>query len=109
MTSKKEISDYRGSEITETIIDPVRTQNRYWEIANLAKVELLALFSTANAFARQEKAGSPEIVKNLTLQRKGLKVRLLTPECKTTCTNKSYNFWYNEVFETFFRRSVLIN
>jgi hypothetical protein len=55
MTSKKEISDYRGSVITETIIDLVRTQNRYWEMANLAKVELLALFSTANAFARQEK------------------------------------------------------
>ncbi len=43
-----------------------------------AKDEILATFSTANAFRRQERVGSLELLKEAT--RRGVNVRILTPE-----------------------------
>jgi two-component system sensor histidine kinase VicK len=77
---KKKPNTDSDLEITEILIDPVKTQNRYWEMANSAVDEMLVLFSSANAFARQERVGSIEIMKNLALEKTGLKVRILLPE-----------------------------
>ena len=71
---KKEPNTDSDLEITEILIDPVKTQNRYWEMANSAVDEMLVLFSSANAFARQARVGSAEIMKNLALKKQGLRL-----------------------------------
>lgn len=67
-------------EITETIIEPVKTMNRALDMAKSAKGEILVLFSSANAFARQDRAGSVELLKDLTSITKGLKIKILAPK-----------------------------
>jgi hypothetical protein len=74
------MSNDKDSEITETIVDPVKTLNRMWDRFATASDEILILLSSANAFTRQENAGSVEILKNLCLRRHNLKIRLLTPK-----------------------------
>lgn len=49
-------------------------------MARSAKNELLILFSSANAFARQDRAGSVELLKQFTSKRKNLKIRILAPK-----------------------------
>jgi two-component system, OmpR family, sensor histidine kinase VicK len=76
----KEIQEEKLPEITETMIDPLKTQNRVWEMAKSAKEEILIMLSSANAFARQENAGSIEILKELSLKRRDLRIRFLIPK-----------------------------
>jgi two-component system, OmpR family, sensor histidine kinase VicK len=69
-----------GKEITETIIDPVKTMNRAWEMVKSAKDEILVLFSSANAFDRQDRAGAGELLKELSAKTIGLKIKILAPK-----------------------------
>lgn len=61
-----------------------------------ARKEILVIFSTSNAFARQEKVGSIDLLKNMSSKRKGLKIRILTPKCehvevRSELRNQHYN------------------
>jgi two-component system, OmpR family, sensor histidine kinase VicK len=67
-------------EITETIMDPVKTLNRCWDMAKSAREEILIMLSTSNAFIRQENLGSVELLMELSLKKKDLKIRFLVPK-----------------------------
>ena len=67
-------------EITETIIEPVILLNRAREMARSAKNEILILFSSANAFDRQDRAGSLELFKEVCSKTKTLKIKILVPK-----------------------------
>lgn len=80
MSHESTLKDTRNSEITEIIEDPVKIQSYIWEVIGAAKEEVLILLSSAKAFARQENAGSIEILKKLCSMKKDLTVRVLTPK-----------------------------
>ena len=67
-------------EMTETIVEPARTMKRAWEMAKSAKNEVLVLYSSANAFARQDRAGANEILKELNEKTRGLRIKILIPK-----------------------------
>ena len=78
----KEIQEGKALELTETIPNSEKTLARVWEMLGSASEEILGLFSTANAFVRQERAGSVEILKELCKKRQDLKAKILTPRSK---------------------------
>ena len=78
----KEIQEGKALELTETIHNSEKTLARVWEMLGFASEEILGLFSTANAFVRQERAGSVEILKELCKKRQDLKAKILTPRSK---------------------------
>ena len=62
----------------ETIKDPDKIQNLAFDLIKSAREEILGIFSTCNAFHRQERAGVFALLKgNAKLQ--NVKVRILTP------------------------------
>ena len=65
------------ADFIKTIVDPIQIQQLGFEIANMAKEEILVLFSTANAFHRQERAGGIKFIRDLT--KNGIRARILTP------------------------------
>ena len=67
-------------ELIESIIEPLRTMNRAWDMAKSTKDEILLLFSSANAFARQDHAGANEVLKELSVKTRGLKIKILVPK-----------------------------
>ena len=73
----KEIEEGIKPEVIETIRDPVEIQMVAFEHVNSAKEEILTVFSTANAFLRQERAGAIELLQE-TAER-GIRVKILTP------------------------------
>lgn len=56
--------------------------NRAWDMCKSVKSEILILYSSANAFARQDRAGASEVLKELTLKTKHLKIKILVPKNK---------------------------
>ena len=74
----REIEEGIKPEVIETIRDPEETQQRVFELLKQAKEEVLVIFSTANAFRRQEKAESIDFLLR-TAKSKDLKVRVLSP------------------------------
>jgi len=73
----KEIEEGIKPEVIETIRDPVEIQMVAFELVNSAKEEILTVFSTANAFLRQERAGATELLQGAA--ERGIKVKILTP------------------------------
>jgi two-component system, OmpR family, sensor histidine kinase VicK len=65
-------------EVIETIREPEQLQERVFELLTSAKEEVLIIFSTANAFRRQEKAGGIDLLRR-TAKSKDLKIRVLSP------------------------------
>jgi two-component system sensor histidine kinase VicK len=65
-------------EFVETIRDPYEVQRLGFELIKNTEEEILILFSTANAFRRQEKAGALDLLKEAASQR-GVRVRILVP------------------------------
>ena len=63
----------KDMDITETIIDPVKSMNRVWEMVRSAKDEILILFSFANSFVRQDRVGAVEVLKESRQKEKILK------------------------------------
>jgi len=74
----KEIEEGAKREFVETIRDPYEIQKLSFDLIKKAEEEILVLFSTANAFRRQEKAGVLELLKEATTLRR-VKVRILVP------------------------------
>jgi len=73
----KEIEEGIKPEVIETIRDPVEIQMVAFEHLNSAKEEILTVFSTANAFLRQERAGAIELLQEAA--ERGIRVKILTP------------------------------
>jgi two-component system sensor histidine kinase VicK len=74
----REIEEGIEPEVIETIREPKVTQERLFELIKSAKEEILIIFSTSNAFRRQEKAGAVELLIR-TAKSKNVKVRILSP------------------------------
>jgi len=67
------------SEGIKIIQDPVEIQRLAFSLIQKANQEILVMYSTANAFHRQEHAGKIQLLKDASTER-GVKVRILTPE-----------------------------
>jgi len=74
----KEIEEGAKREVIETIRDPYEIQKLGFDLVRSAEEEIIVLFSTANAFRRQEKAGALELLKEA-VKLRGVKVRILVP------------------------------
>ncbi|MGB6527547.1 MAG: ATP-binding protein [Candidatus Nitrosopolaris sp.] len=75
----KAIEEGADSEGIEIIQDPVEIQKIGFSLMQQATKEILVMYSTANAFHRQERAGAVQLLKEAATER-GVKVRILTPE-----------------------------
>jgi two-component system sensor histidine kinase VicK len=76
----REIEEGIEPEIIETIRDPVEIQMLGFELVKSATYEILIIFSTANAFHRQERAGTMELLKEAAAaEGRRIKIRILTP------------------------------
>jgi two-component system sensor histidine kinase VicK len=74
----REIEEGIKPEVIETIREPKATQERVFELIRSANEEILVIFSTSNAFRRQENAGAVDFLRR-TAKSKDLKVRILSP------------------------------
>jgi two-component system, OmpR family, sensor histidine kinase VicK len=74
----REIEEGIKPEVIETIREPRVTQQRVFELIKSAKEEILIIFSTANAFRRQDKARAVDFL-IMTAKSKDVKVRILSP------------------------------
>jgi two-component system, OmpR family, sensor histidine kinase VicK len=74
----REILEGIKPEVIETIREPEVTQARALEMIKSANEEILVIFSTSNAFRRQEKVGAVDLFIR-TAKSKHLKVRVLSP------------------------------
>jgi two-component system, OmpR family, sensor histidine kinase VicK len=74
----REIEEGIKPEVIETIREPEVTQARALEIIKSANEEILVIFSTSNAFRRQERAGAVDLLIR-TAKSRHLKVRVLSP------------------------------
>jgi two-component system, OmpR family, sensor histidine kinase VicK len=75
----KAIEEGVDSEGIEIIQDPVEIQKLAFSLIQTAIEEILVMYSSANAFHRQERAGKIQLLKEAATKR-GVKVRILTPE-----------------------------
>ena len=76
----REIEEGIEPENIETIRDPVEIQMLGFELVKSATYEILVIFSTANAFHRQERAGTMELFKEAAAaEGRRVKIRILTP------------------------------
>jgi two-component system, OmpR family, sensor histidine kinase VicK len=75
----REIEEGILPDFIQTITDPYRVQKLGFELASSAKHEILAIFSTVNAFHRQERVGAIKLLKDMA-EGRNIKVRILTPE-----------------------------
>jgi two-component system, OmpR family, sensor histidine kinase VicK len=74
----REIEEGAKREVIEVIRDPFEIQKISYELIKSAKKEILIIFSTTNAFRRQEKAGTLELLKEAAMLHH-VKVRILVP------------------------------
>jgi two-component system sensor histidine kinase VicK len=75
----KEIEQGAKREFVETIRDPYEIQKIGFDLIKKAEEEILLLFSTANAFSRQEKAGVLELLKEAASPPRSVRIRILIP------------------------------
>jgi signal transduction histidine kinase len=64
-------------EVIETIRNPFEIQKLTFELVRSARDEILLVFSTANAFHRQQRTGMIKLLKEAA--ERGVKIRILTP------------------------------
>ena len=74
----REIEEGIEPEVIEIIREPKTTLERVLELAKSAKEEILIIYSTSNAFKRQEKAGAIDALIGLA-KSKDVKIRILSP------------------------------
>src|SRR5215469_13698129 len=79
MCSASSCRGEEGLKGIEIIQDPVEIQNLVFSLIQTAIEEILVMYSSANAFHRQERAGKIQLLKEASTER-GVKVRILTPE-----------------------------
>src|SRR5215211_4642256 len=76
----REIEEGIEPEIIETIRDYVEIQMLAFELVKSATYEILVIFSTANAFHRQERAGTMDLFKEAAAaEGRRVKIKILTP------------------------------
>src|SRR5215467_12458250 len=75
----KAIEEGVDSEGIEIIQDPLEIQKLVFSLIQKANEEILVMYSTANAFHRQERAGKIQLLKEAATKR-GVKFRILTPK-----------------------------
>jgi two-component system sensor histidine kinase VicK len=95
----REIEEGVVHEIIESISDPTKLQNKVVDLLRTAREEILVVFSSANAFHRQERTGSIQILKDLIISYPEIKIKILTPmdnEIQRVCKDlsKFMNFQY---------------
>ena len=64
----KAIEEGVDSEEIEMIEDPLEIQKRAFSLIQTAKEEILVMYSTANAFHRQEQAGGIQLLKKAAME-----------------------------------------
>src|SRR5918994_5772541 len=74
-----DIEEGVDTEGIDIIQNPYEIQKLAFELAKFAQKEIRIIFSTANAFHRQEYIGGMQLLKEAITQR-GIKVRILTPK-----------------------------
>src|ERR671924_345352 len=75
----RDVEEGVDTEGIEIIQNPYEIQKLAFELVKSAQKEIRIIFSTANAFHRQEYAGTIQLLKEAIAQR-GIKVRILTPK-----------------------------
>jgi nitrogen-specific signal transduction histidine kinase len=75
----KAIEEGVDSEGIKIIQDPLEIQKLVFSLIQKANEEILVMYSTANAFHRQERAGKIQLLKEAATER-GVKFRILTPK-----------------------------
>jgi two-component system, OmpR family, sensor histidine kinase VicK len=75
----KEIEEGIEPEVIETIRDPIEIQKIGHTLIKSAKKEILIIFSTANAFYRQDKAGIVDLLRQAAVNDPSILIRILTP------------------------------
>lgn len=73
----REIEEGAKREVIDTIQDPYETLRISHELVKSAQEEIMIVFSTSNAFIRQEKSGALQLLKEAASR--GAKVRILVP------------------------------
>ncbi|HET6800574.1 MAG TPA: HAMP domain-containing sensor histidine kinase [Nitrososphaeraceae archaeon] len=74
----REIEEGIEPEVIETIRNPFEIQKIAFELVKSARDEILLVFSTANAFHRQERTGMIKLLKEAAAERR-VQIRILTP------------------------------
>ena len=77
---KKEESEKSENIILQIIRDPAEVQKIGFELIRSAKEEILIIFSTANAFHRQIRVGGAKLLREVTIAKRDLNIRILTPQ-----------------------------
>ncbi len=95
----KEIEECIIPEVIESINDPMELQIKVVELLRIAREEILIIFSTSNAFHRQEGTGSIQTLKEIGETRPGVKIKVWTPKdekIEETCRElaRSPNFHF---------------
>jgi two-component system sensor histidine kinase VicK len=76
---EKEESEKSENIILQIIRDPAEVQKLGFELIRSAKEEILIIFSTANAFHRLIRIGGGQLLREVTMAKRGLNIRILTP------------------------------
>jgi two-component system, OmpR family, sensor histidine kinase VicK len=74
----KEIKEGIKPEFIETIRDPTRVQNIAFDLVRSCKEEILTIFSTSNAFFRQQRAGGIALLNDVATHGE-VNIRILVP------------------------------
>jgi signal transduction histidine kinase len=77
---EKEESKISENIILQIIRDPAEVQKLGFELIRSAKEEILIIFSTANAFHRQIRVGGAKLLREVTIAKRDLNIRILTPQ-----------------------------
>jgi signal transduction histidine kinase len=75
---EKEESKISENIILQIIRDPAEVQKLGFELIRSAKEEILIIFSTANAFHRQIRVGGAKLLREVTIAKRDLNIRILT-------------------------------
>jgi len=67
------------SDILQIIREPAEIQKLGFKLVRSAKEDVLIIFSTANAFHRQERIGGVQLLKEIATANRGVNIRILTP------------------------------
>jgi signal transduction histidine kinase len=76
---EKEESEKSENIILQIIRDPAEVQKLGFELIRSAKEEISIIFSTANAFHRLIRVGDGQLLREVTMAKRGLNIRILTP------------------------------
>lgn len=75
----REIEQGIEPEVIDAINDPMDLQNKVFDLLKSAKEEILVIYSTANAFHRQRRIGSLQILREIRDNKSEVKIKILTP------------------------------